>query len=153
MGMQELTEGLRIVEGNRYRAFFAGPRDPALVAVAEYALGGKFPATYRHFLGRLGAGNFGAFEFYGVTTDNFENATVPNGIWLTLKQRKLNRLPQNLAIVGATGDGAYYCIELQNGQETPVIIYQPGLPAAQQSPQVVANDFGGFFFNEVRQQA
>ncbi len=58
--MEELNEGIRIVEANRSRGFFAGPRDPALITAAESALGGTFPPTYRAFLRHLGAGNFGA---------------------------------------------------------------------------------------------
>jgi hypothetical protein len=154
MGMLDLTQGLRIIESNPARGFFAGPRDPALIAAAESALGRTFPPTYREFLQRLGAGSFGAFEFYGVTTSNFDNAKVPNGIWLTLSQRKHAKLPQDLLIIGDTGDGAYYCLKLQNGkEEAPVIIYEPGLPIEQQRFETVAKDFGEFFANQSRDQA
>ena len=150
MSMEELNEGIRIVEANRSRGFFAGPRDPALITAAESALGGTFPPTYRAFLRHLGAGNFGASEFYGVIDDNFEDSEVPNGIWLTLRERTDSKLPKSFAVIGSTGDGSYYCLGLENGQETPVVVLDPGIPAAQQRPEVVAKDFGEFFLNEVR---
>jgi len=150
MSMEQLSEGLRIVEANRSRGFFAGARDPALIAAAESALGGAFPPTYREFLQRLGAGNFGASEFYGVIDDNFDDSEVPNGIWLTLRERTDSKLPKSLVVIGSTGDGGYYCLGLENGRETPVVVFDPGTPAAQQLPEVVAKDFGEFFLSEVR---
>ncbi len=152
MSMHELNEGLDIVDANRSRGFFAGPRDPALIAAAETAIGRAFPPTYREFVERLGAGNFGAFEVYGVTNSNFENGKVPNGIWLTLKQRRAGKLPDNLLAIGDTGDGAYYCIELCEWEEGPVVIYQPNIPAQNRHFEQVAKDFGEFLLTQVREQ-
>lgn len=153
MSMQDLTEGFAIIDANPEQGFFAGRRDLALIAAAESALGGTFPPTYRAFLERFGAGNFGAFEVYGVIGPDFEKGPVPDGVWLTLKQRRAGTLPQNLLIVGDTGDGGYYCLELEKGQETPVIIYWPGFPARQQQhAETVAEDFGEFFLGQIRQQ-
>jgi hypothetical protein len=153
MSLQNLNAGLRLVESNRSRGFFAGPRTPALVDAAEAALGGKFPASYREFLKTLGAGNFGSAEFYGVIDDNFDDSEVPNGIWLTLRERVDSKLPPALAVVGSTGDGAYYCLELSDARETPVIVYHPALPAQKQTkPEVIAPDFGTFFFQQIQAQ-
>jgi hypothetical protein len=142
--MTELQEALRIVSEEPNRGLFAGPRDPALITAAERALGGSLPPTYREFATRLGAGNFGGFEVYGIIDNNFENSSVPNGVWLTLTERIESGLPDNLAIIGSTGDGDYYCIALASGEESPVILYQPGLGADQQRWEQVAQDFGEF---------
>ena len=119
MTMQNLLEGFKIIEANPNRGFFAGSRDSGLIAAAENALGCRFPPTYREFLSRLGAGNLGAFEFYGITTGNFESGKVPNGIWLTLKHHRAGRVPSNLLVIGDTGDGSYYCIELRTAGLRP----------------------------------
>ena len=81
MSMQNLLGALEIIKRNPAKADFVGPRPEKIVAAAEERLGLKFPQTYRHFLLSLGAGNFGSEEFYGVIHENFENASVPNGIW------------------------------------------------------------------------
>ena len=152
MSVQELFEGLRIVDTNRRSGRFLGPRDIALIDTAEAAIGSAFPPTYREFVQRLGAGYFAGFEFYGITDGNFEASEVPNGIWLTLNEHRAGMVPANLLIIADAGDGAYYCIELRNGQEGPVIIYESGIPADKQHPEKVANDFGEFFLAQVRQQ-
>lgn len=153
MSMADLKLAAGIINANRGRGLFAGPRDSALIAMAENALGGELPPTYREFVRRLGAGNFGSFEVYGVVDDHFENSAVPDGVWVTLKSRREADLPNDLVVIGTTGDGAYYCLKLHEGQgESPVIIYQPGVPAERQSPEVVAQDFGEFFLSHVRGQ-
>lgn len=150
MSMADLQEAMRIVAANPGRGFFAGPRDAELVAAAERALGGRFPPTYREFVIRLGAGNFGGFEIYGVINDEFEVSSVPNGVWLTLNERRESDLPDEFAIVGSTGDGDYYCVDVRNGEESPVSVYQPGLPPDQQRGELAAQDFGKFLLEGVR---
>jgi hypothetical protein len=153
MSLPNFATALRLVESNCSRGFFAGPRDPALIAAAESALGGKFPPSYREFLKTLGAGNFGSAEFYGVIDDNFEDSEVPNGIWLTLRERVDSKLPHALVVVGSTGDSAYYCLELSDIGETSVVVYYPGLPAQKQAkPEIIAPDFGSFFLQQVQAQ-
>ncbi len=106
MSMKALEEALEaIAESDRAR--FLGPRDPSLVETAEQALGVTFPPTYRRFVLELGAGCVGWREFYGVTADDFASASVPNGIWLTLDERRECHLPDPLVIVEASSMGEY----------------------------------------------
>lgn len=77
----------------------------------------------------MGAGSIGAFEVYGIVNAEFEESSVPNGIWLTLNERRENGMPANLVVVGSTGDGNYYCIEQNERSESPVIIFKTGGPA------------------------
>lgn len=149
MSMVDLDEALKIIAENADRAFFAGPRDETLILSAEHALSGSLPPTYRAFVSSLGAGNFGAFEVYGVIDREFEDSTIPNGVWLTLSERQENGVPSDYAIVGASGDGGWYCIELGD-RESPVFLCAVG--AAPEARQRVATDFGAFFLNGVREQ-
>ncbi len=151
MGMPELLEAFRLVEEHADFSSFAGPRDPALVSAAESALGGPLPPTYREFVARLGAGSFGESEFYGVTGPNFESGRVPNGIWLTLKARRQGAIPPASVVVGATGDGGYYCVDLLDGEESPVVLREPGAPRDVPATLVCA-DFGSFLLQEVRSE-
>jgi len=150
VSIADLREALRLIAINPRRAFFAGPRDPALVASAERALGGGLSPTYREFVEKLGAGNFGAFEIFGIVDDGFDESSVPNGVWLTLNERRENGLPSQLVVIGSTGDGDYYCIEQRGEEESPVFVYQTGVPPERQSGEEVAQDFGEFLLNGVR---
>ncbi|HKD26154.1 MAG TPA: SMI1/KNR4 family protein [Xanthobacteraceae bacterium] len=150
--MADLEEALRLIAANPSRAFFHGPRDAALVASAERAFGDNLPPTYREFVTKLGAGNFGGFEVYGVTDEKFEDSTIPNGVWVTLNQRREIGLPAKLVIVGNDGTGDYYCVEMRGGGESPVTVYQPGWPLDQQQWEQVAQDFGAFLLDGVRDE-
>ena len=149
--MQNLLDGLKIVEVNQSRGRFLGSRDPALVAAAETAIGSIFPPTYREFVMRKGAGYFAGIEFYGVTGDNFETSEIPNGIWLTLQLRREGAIPLNLLVIADAGDGAYYCLDLRAEGECPVVIYEPAIPATPQHLEKVAENFGEFFLGQVQQ--
>jgi hypothetical protein len=150
MSMRDLLVGLSIVAAHEHLGFFVGPRDAKLVWAAERAFGGTLPATYREFVTHLGAGNFGGFEVYGVIDGEFEHSTVPNGVWLTLNERRVSGLPNALAIIGSTGYGDYYCVDLAREYESPVLLYRPGLPPDLQKREQVAEDFGKFFLDRVR---
>jgi len=93
MGMAELGQALNAVRHSDM-VDFAGPRDPSLVAAAENALGVSFPPTYRRFVTELGAGGVDAHEFYGVIDENFNDSSIPDGIWLTLDDRQRFGLPK-----------------------------------------------------------
>jgi SUKH superfamily protein len=152
MSMKDLVEALRLIEENENQADFAGPRDPALIDKAEKALGIKFPPSYRQFLLRLGAGNFGAFEIYGVIDDDWEDSSVPDGIWYTLNEREESDLPRHLLIIAAAGDGPLYCLKLGKEKEPPVIFYSPGLEEEEQESELAADNFGAFLLEGVRDE-
>lgn len=154
MGMAELERGVAAVADSDL-AFFAGPRDASLVAAAEDALGLSLPPTYRRFVSELGAGNAGSREFYGVTTDSFTDASVPNGIWLTLDEREQFDLPKHLVIVGDTGMGEYYALDTSqrdSADESPVVIWMAGRAQEGHALEVVAPDFGSFFLQAIEEE-
>jgi antitoxin YobK len=152
MSMSDFDVAAVSIDQNAQRGFFAGPRDESLIQLAESALGFSLPPTYRAFVLRFGAGNFGAAEFYGVINDNFDSGKVPNGISLTIKNRQENRIPKELIVVGSTGDGDYYCLEITPGKEAPLIIYQPGYAQDKQRREEVAEDFGQFLLEQVKSE-
>ena len=86
-------------------------------------------------------------EFYGVTTDNFTSASVPNGVWLTLDERR-NGLANSLIVIGSTGTGEYYVLDTAKvgpDGECPVLVWAQGRSAPSDDLEVVAADFGSFF--------
>jgi len=145
MGMADLELALDAIQRSD-RAWFVGPRDPNLVRRAEQALGVRFPPTYERFVTELGAGSIGGHEFYGVTTDDFAAATVPNGIWLTLAERNLLGLPDRFVIVGDDGMGGYFALDTgADSDESPVVIWAPNAPVVS-----LADDFGAFIWDEIQ---
>jgi antitoxin YobK len=150
MGVSEYERAKGLREANRGRSRFVGPRSNELVHLAESTLSFQFPPTYRRFLLELGAGNFGPAEFYGIIDDDFENSSVPDGVWFTLSERRERRLSSDLMVIGDTGTGSLYCLETRrDGSEGAVVVVDPGGdPLAR---EIVAIDFGVFFLNRINE--
>jgi hypothetical protein len=147
MGMPELEDGLKSVRAHPNDTDFVGARDERLVAAGKAALGMAFPPTYRRFVLELGTGSVGGEEVYGVINEDFEHSSVPDAIWLTLKQRAQFRLPSAMIVMYGTGDGDYYLLDTSRADadgECPVVAWSPGFDA-------IASDFGAFFLATVQE--
>lgn len=154
MGVREVSEGLRLVADRPDRSFFAGEQDETLVEAAERALGASFPPSYRIFLRRLGAGNVGAMEIYGVINDDFTDSGVPDGIWMTLRGRQEWGLPESMVVIYGDGMGGYFVLDTERTDEhdeCPVLVWQPGQSTPDDALELVAPDFGSFFLDAARQ--
>lgn len=142
MSMQDYENARRLINDSD-DADFDGEKPEELVQKAETALGIKFPPTYRRFLLELGCGDIGGEEFYGIIDGNFESSSVPNGIWLTLEERRTGNLSTNFVLVYAGGDGTYCAIDTAQrleGDENPVVRL-----ALDRTPvEEVAPSFGAF---------
>lgn len=152
MSMQDLCEGLDLVNQHSEQADFEGAKGPNLIVAAEQALGVVFPPTYRRFLQELGCGDIAGEEFFGVIGDDFVESSVPNGIWLTLMERK-SGLPHSLVVVAATGDGAMFALNTSTrdaGGECPVVVWRAG-QNSNENLERVAEDFGAFFRRRIEQ--
>jgi hypothetical protein len=150
MGMQELRAGIERIRASR-QGDFTGPIPEEVLEDAEHLLGLRFPPTYRRFLHELGCGDVAGAEFYGIVDDELRKGPIPNAIWLTLDERATSRLPEQMVLVGFTGDMAgYYAIDLSRADgdgEAPVVMWQAGAPPA--TCPVIAKDFGVFLQEEV----
>jgi hypothetical protein len=142
----EMARGLISAAGG---GDFDGPKPNSLVAEAETALGLSFPPSYRQFLLELGCGNIGGLEVYGLINDNFHSSTVPNGVWLTLNERRAIHLNPALVIVGEAGDGTYYALDtsrLDDSGEAPVV----HLSVDGTQSEEIASSFGDYLLEAVR---
>jgi hypothetical protein len=138
--MRDLETGFQLLRANAHAARFAGPRDEPLIEAAERALGVRFPPSYRSFLSALGAGSIRGREFYGVIDEDWSAPGPPDAIGTTLAERAGSRLPAELVIVGASGDGGWYVLDCaEAGGEAPVLIW------AHAAGGRIADDFGEFF--------
>jgi hypothetical protein len=131
---------------------FIGPRKEALVLKAENALGIKFPPTYRKFLLDFGCGDIFGNEIYGIIQDNFDKSTVPNGIWLTLDERKTANLPKNLILIAQGYDGYLALDSNQKNSldEYPIIEWIGGNP--NNTNEIIYTDFGKYLLEILTQK-
>lgn len=128
-------------------ARLVGPRDEDLVRAAEDALGVTFSPTFRRFVSELGAGGFGAAEFYGVTSSQCQNSSVPNGIWVTLYSRERFRLPRHVIALQFDEESNILATDTSRSSpvnEHPVALWCAGLEPEPEEVRAVAGDFGEF---------
>jgi hypothetical protein len=133
---------------------FVGPRPVTLINWAQDRLSVKFPETYRRFLLEYGAGGVGSFEIYGVIQEDFENSDFLqlDVVWLTLKDREEWDLPRFLIPIFDLGDGELFCLDLRllERNEAKVVGFTPGYSSAEQRLDVVADDFGKLFLDQIQ---
>jgi hypothetical protein len=153
VGMADYERAVTLMAEHAAKSRFVGPRPHSLVEAAEKALSAVFPPTYRRFVLEYGAGNFGTVEILGVTKDNFQSGSVPNGIWYTLLLRKEFGLPVNLVVVQELDDEGLACIDLSTRSsdgEAPVVLYYPA--SHQTSLTRLSEDFGSYLLEQVQGQ-
>ena len=155
MSMYSYQEAIKLMEQNKSECFFKGHSSESDILIAEEALGLKFRGTYKEFLLNYGAGSFGSQEIYGISSLNFENSSVPNGIWYTLTERREANLPSNLLVIYHTGGDEIFCLDFSrldvNG-EPPVVAFVSGVDLKYQNYEVIANDFGDFLLDLVTRE-
>lgn len=149
MSQQDYDEAVRLIEANEELQDFVGRQSFEIIEKAEIALNFRFSPLYRSFLQTYGAGNFGGFEIYGITSDNFDSASIPNGIWFTLRERRIGNVPEDYIIIGADGMGGLICLKaLSNSwMESEVFVIEPGEPTGTQ--ELLAQDFGTFLLQGI----
>jgi len=152
MSMKHLLEAFLLIEQNLEKCNFEKePKREELLQKAEKILGLNFPPTYRLFLKKFGCGGLGSLEVYGIIDEHFEKGGIPDGIWLTLDERKTGA-PYNFIIIASTGYGPYYVLDtsqVNKDGECPVLLWTPGEPPSP--TERVNNDFGEFFLEQVQQ--
>lgn len=121
----------------------AGPASDSLVKSAEDSLRVEFPAEYRNFLRQYGAALLLGVEIYGLA-QRADPAEPP--IWSdlrTLARQSVAGLPADL--IPVSDDGGDYRFYLRSGNESPVLVYGPGLNGIQ-----VASSFSEFVLRAVK---
>lgn len=155
MSYQDYEEAAKLIDANAELRHFVGERPKSLISKAEQALDLQFPASYRDYLLRYGAGSFGAEEIYGVIGDDFEHSSVPDAIWYTLGERSKYRLPVHLVVIYDTGGEETFCLDfskMNEHNEPAVVAYATGVDPEYQEYEVIAEDFGEFLLNRVKRE-
>jgi hypothetical protein len=111
MSMREFEKAKELFKDSRGISTFVGSKSETLIKLAENLLSIKFPAIYRRFLLEFGAGGVGSFEIFGIVSDDFENSSIPDIVWFTLRERNETNLPKFLLPVFDLGDGELFCLD------------------------------------------
>lgn len=155
MSIETYEEAKHMILNNDDIADFVGGCTIDLINLAEEKLGLKFTGLYLDYLQTFSAGNFGAQEIYGIISADFENSSVPDTIWYTLSERKEINLPSNLLVIYDTGSDELFCLDfnqLDYKGEPKVVSYVPGVELENQTYEIIANDFGDFLLDLVKQE-
>ncbi|APM37705.1 SMI1/KNR4 family protein [Clostridium kluyveri] len=155
MSIENYSKAIKVINANKEHCFFAGNKSEELVSKAEEALEIRFSSQYRKFVLDYGAGSIGAEEIYGVVDDDFDNSSVPNGVWFTLTERQEIQMPENLLVLCDTGSDEFFCLDfnkLNNDGEPPVVAFIPGVDNEHQTYEIIAEDFGNYLLQVVEQE-
>ena len=155
MSIETYEEAKQMILNNDDIADFVGGCTIDLINLAEEKLGLNFTGLYLDYLQTFSAGNFGAQEIYGIISADFENSSVPDAIWYTLSERKEINLPSNLLVIYDTGSDELFCLDfnqLDYKGEPKVVSYVPGVELENQTYEIIANDFGDFLLDLVKQE-
>lgn len=143
MGVELVREAIDRIRACSDGVWFVGERSEDLVSSAEEALGFSLPDSYRLFVRELGAGNVGAEEVFGVTSADFADSAVPNGVWLTLNVREVWGLSPTMVVVYFDGGVDYYVMDC-SFEDPPLVVWRPGETSMDDEPVIAAEDFGRF---------
>jgi antitoxin YobK len=158
MSMQDYDEAREVIAEALRRpgviSTFVGPKPITLINLAQDHLSVKFPETYRRFLLEYGAGGISSFEIFGVIQEDFDNHDYLHidVVWLTLKEREECNLPEFLIPIFDLGDGELFCLDFRKkeGDEVKVVGFTPGYSTPEQSLDIVAEDIGKLFLDQVQ---
>src|SRR5438874_11026289 len=120
--MTTLSDIEKLIDEHRDISDVGQRASDELIAKAERFLNLQLPKDYREFLRKWGTLSVGPMEFYGITSGNFESASIPNAIWLTQVKRR-HGLPAHLVILYNNDGDEYFCLDTTDPSQSPVVIW------------------------------
>ncbi|QBO35838.1 SMI1/KNR4 family protein [Periweissella cryptocerci] len=150
MSLQEYTSAKKKLDTHSEGFFTFITQSEELLRKAEKALHLNFPPDYRQFTLDFGTAVIEGIEIYGLTTDNFIDAGVPNVVWFTLNERLESQIRGDLLPIHDTTMGEYYALDfskLNTFGEPKVVVCLPDLDDSEQSYPIVAENFGAFLLD------
>lgn len=131
------------------------PVNENLISAAEEYLGIQIPLSYKNFLSKFGFLSLGGAEFYGIIDNDFAHSSTPDAIWITKNNNEEFNQPISLLTIYDIGDGSTYCLDtsqMNQDGECPVVVWPLGGYKETPVLEIVAEDFGKFFLDIVKQQ-
>jgi hypothetical protein len=107
----ELADLARLVDAHPDIFDVGVPASPDAITAAERFLGVEFPASFVEYLACWGNLAVGPLEFYGIAGSDFEDGSIPDGVWFTHVKRQEIGLPKPLVIVLNNDGDEFYCVD------------------------------------------
>ena len=121
--MSTFEEVQELVSLNSELSFLGTAATEDLIASAESFLGLSFPDDYVRFLREWGTLSIGPKEFYAIGGSNFENSSIPNGIWFTKIKREAVELPAHLLVLSDNEGDEYFCLDCSERSQSRVVVW------------------------------
>ncbi len=123
--------------------------------IVEDRLGVNFPISYKKFLTQKGQGGVGSLFISGIRAVNAEELFDTGIGWKVKNDRKQFNIPSHIIRIEDIGNGDCYALDLSQMNkegECPVVVWPIGGYEATPELEIVAPDFGTFFFEMVEEQ-
>ena len=147
----EYEEAIKIIDKNKELFYYDKNISQENVNEAERMLDITFPASYRDFLKRYGYLRISSYEIYGLVVDvNYE--AIPNAVWLNIDERNKFNFPKDLFIIGSTGYGEWYAIDLLNTSqkgEAVIVVTVPNEKNGEYAKKKIFNNFGEYLLKSI----
>lgn len=153
--MSIFNEAVKLINQYSINIYINKCKNIEFIKDAENYLNIKLPDSYKNFLEIYGFLSFGGQEIYGLIDNDFINSEVLDAFWLTMDFRKEFDLPHHIILISDIGDGSYYALDLtqmNDEQECPVVIWPVGGYDETPELEIVAPDFGTWFYDQVMEQ-
>lgn len=153
MSVVSYEEAKKLMELNKNLLSSIGPKKNEIIKEAEKKVELIFPKDYKMFLSDFGAISFGSDEIYGISKDNLLESGNSNAIYRTITDRVNYKMPKFLFVIYSVGNGELFTLNynmLNEYGEPKVTSYWPGFDIKAQTFEVIANDFGDFLLETVK---
>lgn len=156
MSCQKIDAALEKIKEKNMIFESSGKKSKETLIKTQEILECKFPMSYLYFLENLGNFSFGSFQVFGLLNDEVLKLRESGIVYGTIDDRNKFNLPYYIIILDDDlGNGDSYALDLSkmnNQKECPVIIWPS--TGFQYSPhlEIVATDFGSWFFEQVERQ-
>ena len=150
MSVERVNLAIELMQNSGENIISTGSVSDELILNAEIRLGVKFPKDYIYFLKKYGSLFFADEMFYGLTKLGFDSESVPCIIFATESARKLGEISNKMIYIKASGYGPLFCLDLENVSEGAPVKEVPNSNKEYKDTSVIANNFGEFFYNEIK---
>lgn len=155
MSVNDLDEAFRLIEKNFDESdiYKGTSKNQHCINEISEILKIRLPETYIQFLKKLGFIRIGYLFIPGIFDDeDLKNSGLG---WSVINDRDDLNFPHYLVNIHEIGNGDTYCLDtsqMNEKGECPVVVWPIG--GYEQTPilEIVAEDFGAFFLDMVRQQ-
>jgi len=107
--------------------FFVGPQEEKKILAVERALDMEFPASYKEFLKRLGAGGSGEYLISGIKGDDPLRHQAGLIYHDTMEGKQEHGLPDGLIVISRDNCWEFVlcldCRQIPEGTEPPVVFF------------------------------